>query len=227
MKILVFAMEKEARPLLDEVSIKATKRNGYATIYECDYLGHPFVIAISGIGKAFAASCLAALANTYTIDYIVNFGVAGTLDAEQAPLLSAVIASSCVEHDMDTSQIGDPVGLVSGINLVYLPCSKELGKTMEKVCLEKGIPCAYGLISSGDTFFAPVDMRKTEVIKRYHPLCIDMESAPFAQIAYAYHIPFLAVRLVSDHLHPETEYVKNTPECARRIKELALHLLIS
>lgn len=225
--VFLFAMEKEAIPLLKASTVISKRRSGYASIYECQLGKTPFFIVISGIGKGFAAAAMTAIHYEFDHPEVYNFGVAGTLDDHVAPILSAAISSSFVEHDLDTSQIGDPVGLVSGINRIDLPSNPQLIERVSNACKQANISCALGKISSGDTFFAPTDPRKKEVIERFHPLSIDMESAPFAQIAFVYDIPFVAVRLISDAHHPEKEYIENMGRCAENIYRIASKVLLS
>ena len=225
MRAFVFAMEKEASPVLSAVTIKKTERRGYATFHECVYQNVPFLVVISGVGKAFAAASIATMMEHYHVDSAINFGVAGTTNGNLAPIGSAVISSACVEHDLDTSAVGDPVGLVSGINIVEIPCDQKLLLQVKEACKQVGVQAEEGLIASGDTFFLSGDPRKQEVIQRWNPLCVDMESAPCAQIAYVYHVGFVSVRLISDWMNPSVEYDENVPLCVERIKNIALRLL--
>ena len=225
--IFLFAMEKEAAPLLEASKILSKRHSGYTCIMDCQHQDVLFHVVISGIGKGFAAAAMTAIHYEFDHPEVFNFGVAGTLDDQVAPIGSAVISSSFVEHDLDTSQIGDPVGLVSGINRVDLPASPQLMARVSNACKQVNISCALGKISSGDTFFAPNDPRKKEAIDRFHPLSIDMESAPFAQIAFVYQIPFVAIRLISDAHHPETEYMENMPMCTANIYRIASKVLLS
>lgn len=227
MKAFLFAMPKEASPLLESVSIKKQIQAGFTKIYECCYEGIDFLVVVSGVGKAFAAASIPALADRYEVDMMINFGVAGTLDGEKAPILSAVIGTDYVEFDLDTSAVGDPIGMVSGIEKVELPSSQYVVEILEKACKSVSVPCAKGRIVSGDTFLVLGDKRKEEVRELWHPLCIDMESAAYDQIAYVYQIPYAAVRLISDWKEPSKEYPKNVPLCVTRIKEIALQVLLS
>ena len=77
--------------------------------------GKEVVMAVCGIGKVFAAICTEAMILRYAPSLVLNSGVGGTL----TPALSIgdiAVATSLVQHDMDTSALGDPVGLISGIN---------------------------------------------------------------------------------------------------------------
>lgn len=215
---LCFAMKKEANPLLEECIILEQKKCGFAEILLCQKGKITFVILVSGIGKGFACSGLTSALLLYKIDLVVNAGVAGSLDGKRAPILSCVVSSSLVQHDMDTSAIGDPKGLLSGINVIDLPADKRLGDALMKAANGVGVPCAFGKISSGDTFFKPNDPKKKETIETFHPLVIDMESACFAQIAYVFRVPYCSLRVITDCDHPETEYASNVDEASRRVK---------
>lgn len=228
MKIFIFAMEKEAKPLLDALEIQKDFNLGYARVRECKYHNRKVAIVISGVGKAFAAASVAALAAHYSkIDYIINFGVGGSTDVGFAPIGSVIIGKDYIEDDLDTTTVGDPLGMVSGINMVELPSDGVLGDLLGACCKKLGIPYAYGRITSGDVFFRHDDPRRAEVIEHFHPASIDMESAPYAQIAYVYKIPYAAVRIISDGEHPETEYLVNVKDCCEKIKDLALKVLLS
>ncbi len=211
-------MKKEADPLLEGCTILEQKKCGFAEISLCKKGKTAFIVLVSGIGKGFACSGLTSVLLLYKIDQVINAGVAGSLDRERAPILSCVVSSSLVQHDMDTSAIGDPKGLLSGINIVELPADKKLGEALMEAANKAGIACSFGRISSGDTFFKPDDPKKKEAIETFHPLVIDMESACFAQVAYVFHVPYCSLRVITDCDHPETEYVENVGEASRRVK---------
>ena len=81
--------------------------------------GRRVVLARSGVGKVFAALCAQTMILKFGVTEIVNSGVAGTLTPE-LHIGDVAISTACVQHDMDTSAVGDPVGLISGINMIEL-----------------------------------------------------------------------------------------------------------
>ena len=115
--------------------------------------GKDVVAAVSGVGKVFAAICAEAMILTYKVDYLINIGVAGTL-CDELGVMDVAISDKVVQHDMNTSALGDPVGLLSGINEVYLPADEKLYKALEKVVAAKGINYKVGTIATGDLFLA-------------------------------------------------------------------------
>lgn len=66
------------------------------------------VAAVCGVGKVFAAICTEAMILTYQVDRIINIGVAGTLCSDLG-VMDVALANQVVQHDMNTSALGDPV----------------------------------------------------------------------------------------------------------------------
>lgn len=72
-----------------------------------------------------AAICTQILADFYQVDQLINTGVAGSLDAE-INIGDIVVSTDAVEHDMDVSALGDPVGQVPRMDVFAFPADKEL-----------------------------------------------------------------------------------------------------
>ena len=68
-------------------------------------------------------------------DYVINIGVGGTL-CKELGVMDVAVADKVVQHDMNTTPLGDPVGLLSGINEVYLP-TDETTVQMAGLCRKK------------------------------------------------------------------------------------------
>jgi adenosylhomocysteine nucleosidase len=203
------AMDKEAKPILANSTVAKTFTKGYAVFYEASYKKKPFVLVRCGIGKAFSSSATSALIISYpSLEGIINVGVSGSLNASKTPLFTPLVATSFVEHDLDTSAIGDPVGLVSGINQIRFYSDKSLVSSLNKATIDSSFKPMNGAISSGDKFETNSDIRQG-IEKRFSSLAVDMESGGFAQIAYSYKVPFGALRTISDADSPSEEYAVN------------------
>ena len=119
-------------------TIKSLMENKTAeTISGVEYVrgtlhGREIVTAVCGIGKVAAAMCAQTMILKYAPDCIINTGVGGSLSTKLA-IGDIAVAESLVQHDMDTSALGDPVGLVSGINKVYFDADEKAVSTFEKV----------------------------------------------------------------------------------------------
>lgn len=158
--------------------------------------GKEVVTAVCGIGKVFAALCAQTMILRYAPDMIINTGVAGTL-TDQLSIGSIAVSSSVVQHDMDTSPLGDPVGLISGINQVELPADEDLCGRLSACAGALGISTVTGVIASGDQFVASSE-RKAFITEHFGAVACEMEGAAIGQVCYVNEVPFCVLRAISD-----------------------------
>ena len=158
--------------------------------------GYPTVVATCGVGKVAAALCAEAMILRFGVSALLNTGVAGGL-AEGLVVGNAVVADRVVQHDMDTSAIGDPVGLISGLNLVYIPADKTLCETLAAACRAVGLHTVVGTVASGDLFVAR-DEDKARIKAQFDAVACEMEGAAIGQVAYTNGVPFAVLRAISD-----------------------------
>ena len=158
--------------------------------------GKEVVTAVCGIGKVFAALCAQTMILRYAPDMIINTGVAGTL-TDQLSIGSIAVSSSVVQHDMDTSPLGDPVGLISGINKVELPADEDLCGRLSACASALGISTVTGVIASGDQFVASSE-RKAFITEHFGAVACEMEGAAIGQVCYVNEVPFCVLRAISD-----------------------------
>ena len=184
-------------------TIKALMENKTVeTISGVDYVrgvlhGSKIVIAACGIGKVAAAMCAQTMILKYAPDCIINTGVGGSLCTKLA-IGDIAVAEKLVQHDMDTSPLGDPIGLISGINIVNIPADEKvinvLSQGIETLENVKGM---RGIIASGDQFIAS-DEKKKFITENFGAIVCEMEGASIAQVCYTNGVPFGVVRAVSD-----------------------------
>ena len=109
---IICAMEVELSKISEAMDIKIKKEISGVEFLYGTLEGKNVVCAVCGVGKVFAAICTEAMILNFAPDVIVNSGVAGGL-SDSLSICDAVVAESMVQHDMDTSPLGDPVGLLS------------------------------------------------------------------------------------------------------------------
>lgn len=158
--------------------------------------GKDVVTAVCGIGKVFAALCAQTMILHYQPKCIINTGVAGTL-TDALTIGSIAVSSAVVQHDMDTSPLGDPVGLISGINKVELPADRLLTGQLSACAKVMGIKTATGVIASGDQFVASAE-RKAFIVEHFKAIACEMEGAAVGQVCYVNKVPFCVLRAISD-----------------------------
>ena len=158
--------------------------------------GRDVVLARSGVGKVFAAICAQTMILKYGVKAIINSGVAGTLTGE-LHIGDVAISTACVQHDMDTSPVGDPVGLLSGINVVELPADTTLVGELDKVCADAGVNHRLGVIVTGDQFVATHE-RRDWIRDQFKAIAVEMEAGSIAHVCYVNKVPFASIRVISD-----------------------------
>ena len=219
------AMEAEAQPVLRKSTILGEERIGFARLYRCSYEGVPFFFAVCGIGKVLSASGLSGIIVAHPeIDSFLNLGIGGSLDAEKAGLLSAVIGTSFVQHDMDTTSFGDPKGYLNGLDTVEIKAEDDVVSLLQKACQECGLAVYKGLISSGDSFVTDEE-KKRGFVEDFGAISVDMEAAAYAETAAVYHKGFAALRIISDAVDHQNEYLRYKKQACEIGGEVALKFL--
>ncbi len=198
MKIgIIGAMDVEVAGLIEFMENIKKETISSTVYYEGTLQGKNVVVAKCGVGKVHAAVCAQTMILKYKPDVIINTGVAGSLNSK-LDIADLVISDSVVQHDMDTSGIGDPIGLISGVNLINIPCPKDLVEQIEKSAKTiEDTNVIVGTIASGDQFICNQDKRDY-IVKHFDALCAEMEGAAIGHVCYLNNVDFCIVRAISD-----------------------------
>lgn len=194
---IICAMEEELTSIVQNLGVE-TKHISFKSgfnVYTAKYGIHELAFILCGIGKVNAAIHTQQLIDSYSIEYLINLGVAGSLSPELT-FGDVVIARDLVEHDMDVSGFGLPLGQIPRMNvfafgsdLFLLECGAKIEVKNHKIVM--------GRIVSGDQF---IDNKvKAGVIhKQFDALACEMEGAAIAHTCHVNNIPFIVVRALSD-----------------------------
>ena len=158
--------------------------------------GRHVVAAVCGIGKVYAAMCAQTMILRYAPDAIVNIGVAGTLTKDLG-VMDIAIAGQVCQHDMDTSALGDPVGLVSGADRIYFPADLTIVGTLEQCADALGFRHSTGTIASGDQFIHTPE-KKQYLSEQFGAIAAEMEGGSVGQVCFVNGVPFAVLRTISD-----------------------------
>lgn len=158
-------------------------------------LGPDLTACAGGVGKVNAAMAAEILCLKYGVELILNAGVAGC--AADLPTGTLVVVSEFVQHDVDTSAVGDPVGLVSTVNQTVFPTWEP--ERCAALLRGLGHDSAMGRAATGD-WFAVKGERSAWIRDTFHPALVEMEGGAIAQVCFRNGVRFAAVKSVSDHL---------------------------
>ena len=218
------AMDPEVDELISNLKNRRTETVGSIVFHLGTIEEKSVAIAKCGIGKVFAALATQALIIAYSPKLIINTGVGGAL-ASGISVCDCVIADKLVQHDMDTSAIGDPVGLISGINKIYFESDQRAIDIVRTACAKFEINCHVGTIASGDVFVSQKE-KKDSIHSAFGASVCEMEGAAIAQVAYVNNTPFCVIRAISDSADEGSamDYMQILPIAAANSAKITLEL---
>lgn len=195
---IIGAMEIEVARLKEAMGEVTVKEKAGMEFYQGTLSGCPAVVVRSGIGKVNAALCTQILVDDFGVDAIVNTGIAGSLRAE-INIGDVVICSDTLQHDMDATGFGYPVGVIPQMDCSVFRADEKLSALAEECCarVNPDIRSFVGRIVSGDQFISD-KAKKQWLTETFEGYCTEMEGAAIAQAAYRNGVPFLILRAISD-----------------------------
>ena len=222
---IIGAMQPEVEAIIATLEEKNSETVSGITFHTGKIGDKTVAVAKCGIGKVFAALCAQTLILKYSPDLLVNTGVGGAL-ASGITTGDIVIADSLCQHDMDTSAIGDPKGLVSGINVIYFDADKRAGQILLSAANGLGLNARLGRIASGDKFIASKE-DKNRIVADFKADACEMEGCAVAQVAFVNGTPFAVFRAISDSADGEAtmDYPTFLPIAAANSTKMTLSLI--
>lgn len=216
---IIGAMDKEVDALRGEMQGCEEKQIGFTRYTVGTLWGVKVCLARCGIGKVHAALCAQGMILDVGVDALLNIGVAGALRPSLG-IGDVVIAQSAVQHDMDTTPIGDPLGLISGPNIVHMSCDKSLSVLLRRAAEEAGLRSEEGAIATGDQFIVGTE-KKRFLADTFGAAACDMEGGAIAQCCYEMNVPYAAVRAISDTRDGDgREYMEKALQACRSEEKL-------
>ena len=222
---IIGAMDDEVRELISRLSDRRTEKVSGIEFNVGELYGKNVVVAKCGVGKVFAAICAEAMIIKYAPALVVNTGVGGALEKSLRPL-DIVFADKLVQHDMDTSPIGDPVGLISGINRVYFETDKRALDVLTAAAEELKIKYSVGTVATGDKFISD-KADKDRITSLFAASACEMEGGSIAHTAFVNETPFMVVRAISDSADGDAsmDYPTFLPQAVKISTALTLALV--
>lgn len=195
---IIGAMEVEVAILKEKMEDVRIIKKASMDFYEGILAGKKVVVVRSGIGKVNAGICAQILADVFSVDAIINTGIAGSLN-KNINIGDIVLSTDVVQHDMDATGFGYRKGQIPQMPVFFFNADDNLRRLAAEVCKEVNpdIRVFEGRIASGDQFVCDQDV-KNRIVSEFSAYATEMEGAAIGQAAYLNEIPFLVVRAISD-----------------------------
>ncbi len=196
---IIGAMAVEVENLLKRMEGGTSKTVSGIAYRSGKIAGTDCVVARCGVGKVAAAVCAQTMILNWSPEAVVNVGVAGGI-GKGIHIGDVVVSTGLVQHDMDTSALGDPKGRISGLNLTVIPASRPLEALV--LAAARGVygpgKVHAGVVATGDQFISDAD-RLGRIAREFGACACEMEGGSIAQVCYMNGVPFVAVRVISDN----------------------------
>lgn len=194
---IIGAMDEEVLLIKSSMTVEKTVEKAGCIFLEGSIEGKHAVVVRCGIGKVNAAMCTQILIDLFNVDAVINTGAAGAL-ASGITVGDVVISTDALQHDMDCSPLGDPIGTIPRMKESIFKADASLVKTAydasKKIIDGKTI---MGRVVSGDQFIASSDL-KEKLLNIFNGSCAEMEGAAIAHICCLNEVPYVIIRNISD-----------------------------
>ena len=212
---IVAATKAEIAPFTAAMRNIETEEYSMLKFHKGNYAGIDVIALFCGVCRVNAAIAAQILIDRYQVEQIIVIGVAGAINPD-LQIGDTVISSQVAYHDV-----------ADEILTQYHPWMESIYFTADP-SLVHGISLANaddpsvmtGRIVTGESF---IDQEgREEIIERYDPLCVAMETAGVAHVCYANTVPFAAIRSMSDTPHESgsgafEKYCKTAAEKSVRV----------
>lgn len=226
MFLILGALDQEIEALLARAVIDSSLHWGPFSLHIGSLEEQQVCIVKCGVGKVLSAMLTQHLIDKYSPRALLFTGLAGALNPD-FEIGDIILASDCVQHDLDASPLGFKRGQIPYTDIFSLECDKRLLNSAQTFKSDE-INIHVGRILTGDQFIS----KSAEISHHYltSELCgdaVDMEGASVATVATLNQVPFLIVRTISDKADGESPENFNNflPLASKHAAEIVSHIL--
>lgn len=226
-KIGIITAMSEEFAVIEELMKNIEVIEKYDLKFYCGLISKKEVVLVKcGVGKVNSARATQMMIDIFSIEYIINVGVAGSLN-EELEIGDIVIGKKMVQHDFDTTACGDEKGYITGVGKNFISdlnliekCNKIIKANLNDINIK------VGTIATGDIFCQETSL-KNEILKEFNADCVEMEGGAIAQVCTLSNIPFIVIRSISDkpNGHNNIDFKKYVVSSSKKFSKL-IELLI-
>ena len=195
---IMCATHRELDPLIPKMEGVAVQKSMMREYYCGRLCGLEVVAVIGGVGKVNASVTAQELVFRFGAEKLFFTGAAGGLSPDLR-IGDVVIGEAVIHHDI-------PYDLINNNNQ-FPGMPEHFGSDPALMDLCRGLSSnlRFGLIITGEAFIS--GQQREDLIRRFHPLCVDMESAAVAQVCWFAGTPLLIIRSLSDQADGDAQEV--------------------
>lgn len=223
--IILGALDAEIETLTAHMTDVKHMASGRLTADAGTLFGKKVVVSKSGVGKVFAAATTQWLIQEFNPAAVLFTGVAGALNPD-FEVGDIVLATDCIQYDMDARGLGFPVGNIPYTDLRYFSSKQKLIDIAAQAITDHRV--LKGRILTGDRFVTQEGAHQLlELRKELGGDAVEMEGAAVAQVCKLHEKPFLLIRTISDKANADSpvDFPRFLPTVAKNSFAIVRHLL--
>lgn len=203
---IICALKVEVEDIIKMMENVKVEEKAGMRFYSGKIFGKEVAAVECGVGKVNAAMCTQVMIDLYSPDEIINSGIAGAL-SEDTEIGDVVICTDVVQHDMDTTELGEPLGMLqfNDCRVMSIEADCEIISKLEAAC--KAVPNTKyetGRVATGDKFVSRRDERR-RINEVFSAIACEMEGGAIAQVCFRNKVPFGIIRAISDSVRENEE----------------------
>lgn len=212
--------DTELEPFLPHIRDGRTTREAMLTFHTGRIGGLPVTAVYSGVCKVNAAIAAQLLIDRFGCNAIVNAGVAGGIDPSVG-LFDTVVSERAAYHDVAGDILTE---FHPWMPSPWFSCEGPLLSAARSVPAPQGHALRFGDMVTGESFIQ--EGNREEILRKFSPLSVDMETAAVAHVCHVNRIPFLAVRTITDTARQDAadRFEQNCPLAAAITAEVVLSI---
>lgn len=189
---IVCAGDDELAPFLPHIEKRTERKEALLTVHE-GIIGSIKVCALfSGVCRVNAAIATQILVDRFGCNLIVNAGTCGALDS-RLEAGDTVVFEQVRYHDVADGLLTD---FHPWFSSEWLCADPKLLDAAREAARNFGRRVFFGKTVTGESFIAGAE--REQIIGKFRPLSVDMESAAIAHVCRVNGVPFISVRTVTD-----------------------------
>lgn len=212
---IICAGDREAAPFLPHIENCTITEKAMLKFHEGTVYGLNVVLLFSGVCKVNAAIATQILIDCFDVNTIINVGTCGGMTAE-LDVFDTVISAEVAYYDVDEKMLTD---FHPWMKTAYFSVDQSLFKLAKNLITDslEDRKIVTGRMVTGEAFVA--DSLRDAIVEKYNPLSADMETGSVAHVCYVNHVPFIAIRTITDT--PEHSGIENFEANCEKASEIS------
>ncbi|MBO7450352.1 MAG: 5'-methylthioadenosine/adenosylhomocysteine nucleosidase [Clostridiales bacterium] len=224
MKIgIICADDNEVIPVIEAMEVTKITEKAMLKFYEGKLCGKDVVALYCGVCRVNAAIGTQLLIDMFNVDIVINEGVAGGIDPE-VKVFDTVVSTEVTYRDIQEGVLTD---YHPWMKSEWFKSDERLVEIMHEVASSvktKGT-IRFGKTLTSEHFVD--DEGRDEIISRFDPLSVDMETAGMAHVCYVNEVPFISIRSITDTAEHSgsANYEENLQEAVLIVRDIVMEFI--